>query len=402
MADKLLNPLDWRAPIVDKGGRPTTEFQRKWAQQQEINGDIPGVLPTGTVLGNISGAPANAAPVLFVDLVGVGSALKWTTPRDLEFTGDATGTLSVDGSGDVSAPLTLATVNADVGVFGNGTTVAAFVVNAKGLIEAAANVPIVSAPKWTTPRTLTLGTDLTGSVAFDGSADFTLNASIAADAVGPAELADTTVTPGTYGGATDSAQIVVDAQGRITSAVNVPISGGGGGSGALELISEVVTSGSAADVTFSAIAATYRHLEVVVNGRGNAGGVSNIDLRLQLNGDVGANYDYAVAESSGSGGTAFFGAAAQTSIFLGRLSAATAPADVPSLIEFEIGDYRGTTFQKSISSRCAHKLANNAGGTNQLTAGGAWRSSAAVTAVRLFPSGSTFVDGTLVSLYGRM
>lgn len=41
-------------------------------------------------------------------------------------------------------------------------------------------------------------------------------------------LADTAVTPGTYGDATHSARVTVDQQGRLTSASSVPISGGGG------------------------------------------------------------------------------------------------------------------------------------------------------------------------------
>lgn len=40
-----------------------------------------------------------------------------------------------------------------------------------------------TASKWLTARTITLGTDLTGSVSIDGSADVTLNATIAADSV---------------------------------------------------------------------------------------------------------------------------------------------------------------------------------------------------------------------------
>jgi hypothetical protein len=48
---------------------------------------------------------------------------------------------------------------------------------------------------------------------------------------GTIDLADTAVTAGTYGDATNSAQITIDPQGRITAASNVAISGGGGGGG---------------------------------------------------------------------------------------------------------------------------------------------------------------------------
>lgn len=59
------------------------------------------------------------------------------------------------------------------------------------------------------------GTGLTGGG--DLSADRTLN------------LADTAVTPGTYGDATHVGQFTVDQQGRLTAATAVPITGGGGG-----------------------------------------------------------------------------------------------------------------------------------------------------------------------------
>lgn len=51
-----------------------------------------------------------------------------------------------------------------------------------------------TASKWSSSRTLTLGTDLSGNVSFDGSANFTLNASIVAGAVGSTELASNAVT----------------------------------------------------------------------------------------------------------------------------------------------------------------------------------------------------------------
>lgn len=67
-------------------------------------------------------------------------------------------------------------------------------------------------------------------------------------------LADTAVTPATYGDASNSAQITIDQQGRITAAVDVPIAGGGGSgsyfspkSGAdTTTFATVVTNGSAA------------------------------------------------------------------------------------------------------------------------------------------------------------
>lgn len=42
-------------------------------------------------------------------------------------------------------------------------------------------------------------------------------------------LADTAVTPGTYGDSTHVARVTIDQKGRVTAASNVTISGGGGG-----------------------------------------------------------------------------------------------------------------------------------------------------------------------------
>lgn len=71
------------------------------------------------------------------------TATKWATARNLSLTGDGTATLSaVDGSANVSAAFTLATVNANVGTFLKTT------VNAKGLVTAAttANINDLAAP----------------------------------------------------------------------------------------------------------------------------------------------------------------------------------------------------------------------------------------------------------------
>lgn len=53
MVAKDTGPLDWRIALVDSAGRPTPEFQRRWATQRQNNGLIGGVVlgsgtPTGT------------------------------------------------------------------------------------------------------------------------------------------------------------------------------------------------------------------------------------------------------------------------------------------------------------------------------------------------------------------
>jgi hypothetical protein len=74
-------------------------------------------------------------------------APKWTTARAITATGDASWTVTVDGSAAASAALTLASVNANVGTFGDGASISvpAFTVNAKGLITAASSAVIRAA-----------------------------------------------------------------------------------------------------------------------------------------------------------------------------------------------------------------------------------------------------------------
>lgn len=67
--------------------------------------------------------------------------------------------------------------------------------------------------------------DLTAGVGLDGGGDLTQDRTF--------DLADTAVTPGQFGNATNVGQFTVDQQGRITQAANVAITGGGGGGGSL-------------------------------------------------------------------------------------------------------------------------------------------------------------------------
>lgn len=89
---------------------------------------------------------------------------------------------------------------------------------------------------------------------------------IADDQITAAKLADTAVTPGTYGDATNSAQIIIDQQGRITSAANISISGGGGG-GSTTIVSEQFNGdNSTTAFTLSNTIASENNTQIYIDG----------------------------------------------------------------------------------------------------------------------------------------
>lgn len=172
-----------------------------------------------------------------------GTATKLATARTISVTTDATGSASFDGSANISIALTLAnsgvtagtyksvTVDAKGRVTGgtNPTTLAGYgITDAAGIAStfyvgttalalnrASAAVALTgitsidgnaaTATKLATARTISLSTDATGSVSFDGSA----NATIAVT------LANSGVTAGTFN------SVTVNAKGLVTAASNV-------------------------------------------------------------------------------------------------------------------------------------------------------------------------------------
>lgn len=70
------------------------------------------------------------------------TSTKWKTSRLIGVSGDATGQISVDGTANANVPLTLATVNSDVGTWGGTTNIPVLSVNEKGLVTSVANVAV--------------------------------------------------------------------------------------------------------------------------------------------------------------------------------------------------------------------------------------------------------------------
>lgn len=103
----------------------------------DAEGNITIATGSGTVTSVTSAtADATVATTTTTPIITIVSAPKWTTGRTLAITGDLAYTSpSFDGSGNVTAAGTLATVNSNVGSFTN----ASITVNGKGLVTAASS-----------------------------------------------------------------------------------------------------------------------------------------------------------------------------------------------------------------------------------------------------------------------
>ena len=172
-----------------------------------------------------------------------------------------------------------------------------------------------------------------------------------------------------------------------------------GATGSITLMSEVITSGSQASVTFSAIPASYRDLVVRVRGRGTAAAVSG-DVMFRLNGDTGANYDYEQIEafSTGSDINQYVG---QTGFRAGLLPQASATAGRSGFLEAVIPDYSRATFAQSMMSQFSAFTGTGTFAIGAGIYGGGWRTSSIITSLTALWEAGDFADGSIVSLYGR-
>lgn len=221
--------------------------------QYNVKFDFPGQLanPRNFSITGDGTAPAvafNGLNDVVLNLTNL-VAEKWKTARTITFAGTGvTGSFTLDGSANVTATLTVGNA-ATASKWATARTITVTGADASGnfSIDGSANVnfPVTvnQAPKWTTPRTLTLTGNATGSVNWDGSANASItvtvnqaanatNATNATNAVNATTaatanaLANGALTVNLTGGATGSGSI----SGGV---VNIPVTvaGGGGSTG---------------------------------------------------------------------------------------------------------------------------------------------------------------------------
>ena len=177
------------------------------------------------------------------------------------------------------------------------------------------------------------------------------------------------------------------------------LSQGGGASAAtgFQLISTTLITSTTASVTFSAIPATYKHLQIRVVGRYTAA-VATANLTLRFNGDTGSNYGYQSMRGQGATISSAAPGSYQTSLLTGDLTGASAAADSYGSSFIDVIDYANTTKIKTTKT-----FGGNAASLDVFMFNGTWNSTAAITSILVSDAvtSASFAAGSRISLYGR-
>jgi hypothetical protein len=153
-------------------------------------------------------------------------------------------------------------------------------------------------------------------------------------------------------------------------------------------IATTTLGSGAADITFSSISASYTDLVLIVNGTPVTAGSYNLEMRF--NGDTASNYSRTVLSGDGSAASSSRNSS-QTKIVITSEGNLTTTSNNQII---NIFNYSNSTTYKTVLAR-----GNRANAGLDATVG-LWRSTAAITSIVIYLTGSNLATGTSATLYG--
>lgn len=150
-------------------------------------------------------------------------------------------------------------------------------------------------------------------------------------------------------------------------------------------IASTTLGAAAASITFSTISGAYTDLVLVMNGKNDT---AFDNWRLTLNSDTGSNYSYTSLVGNGSTASSSRGSNA-TPMYIGGIPSSDFGTNIA-----HINNYSNTTTYKTVISR-ASSANNNAAAWVNL-----WRSTSAITTIKIDCGTGNLATGTSATLYG--
>ena len=152
---------------------------------------------------------------------------------------------------------------------------------------------------------------------------------------------------------------------------------------------------TATSVTFSTITGTYTDLILITSAPTVGGGNNSRGYRFELNSDTSTNYSQTWLSNSTTTPTS----TRESSQTRGRIGGISESASDVTTVITSFLNYSNTTTYKTVLSRSSNLNTN--GDTNVFAGVSLWRSTSAITAIKLTMSdNSNFVAGSTFTLYG--
>jgi hypothetical protein len=161
-----------------------------------------------------------------------------------------------------------------------------------------------------------------------------------------------------------------------------------------------VGSGGAADITFSSIPATYKHLQIRGIIRNNNSNVNDAEgLLVQYNSDTAANYSWHRLEGNGTSASSASGASASY-MYTGYSPTSGSTASTFAAVVIDVLDYADTNKYKT--QRSLNGMDTNVSTNGYiLFTSGSWRSTSAISSIKLYTTTSrNFLQYSSFALYG--
>jgi hypothetical protein len=162
-----------------------------------------------------------------------------------------------------------------------------------------------------------------------------------------------------------------------------------------ESIATVTLTGTQANISFTSIPSTYKHLQIRAWAKGDTAG--DQDANIRFNSDTASNYSWHSVYGSGTSANATSGATTTRSVVGFNFAIGTGTTSIGSVLITDILDYTNTSKYKTIRTLSG---ADKNGTGNICLFSGLWQSTSAITSINIYPDSGNFTQYTQFALYG--